>query len=94
MLVKWLVFILVVGSLGCCLTAIVTPVSLAKGRMRFLGSLLIALAIPLGAIDQAITTSDLAPGVMGLLAGAFLAGVGVRKYRRDPEGRTPPAQML
>ena len=94
MLVKWLVFILVIGSLGCGFVAIAIRPSLVRGRIRLLGSILIALAMSLGGIEQTVTTYDFAPIVIGLLAGVVLAWVGVRKYRRDPEGRTRPAQML
>lgn len=79
---------------GCVLIAALTRVSRAKGRIRLAGALLIGTAFPVAALSQAITVGKVLPGVIGVLGGLFLVWVGLRKYRRDPEGRTPLAQIL
>jgi hypothetical protein len=94
MFIKLLVLVLVLFAVGCVVIAALTPVSRAKGRIRLSASLFIGIAIPLGALSQAIAEGKLLLGVAGLVGGVFLVWIGLRKYRRDPEGRTPSAQIL
>jgi hypothetical protein len=97
MLIDLLMLLCAVGfilTLACGVIGALTPVSRAKGRIRLAGSLIIGIAIPLGAIAQAVQEGRLRLGVGGILGGTFLVFVGLRKYHRDPEGRTPPAQLL
>jgi hypothetical protein len=94
MLVKLLVLVFVIFAVGCVVIAALTPVSRAKGRIRLAASLFIGIAFPLGALSQAIGEGKLLPSVVGFVAGVFLVWIGLRKYRRDPEGRTPSAQIL
>jgi hypothetical protein len=94
MLINLLVVVFAVCAVGCGVIAALTPVSRAKGRIRLAGSLFVGTAILLAALSQAIAEGKLRLGVAGLLGAAFLVWVGLRKYRRDPEGRTPSAQIL
>jgi hypothetical protein len=74
------------GAVASLVTAALTPISRANGQMRLAGSLFIGIAFALGALTQSMHTGKSLPGVVGLVAGAFLMCVGIRKYRRDPEG--------
>ena len=47
-----------------------------------------------GGLDQIVKEDHLWPGSIGLLAGVFLVWIGLRKHRRDPEGRTPARSIL
>jgi threonine/homoserine/homoserine lactone efflux protein len=92
--INLLVLVFTLIAVGCVVIAALAPVSRAKGRMRLAGSLSIGIAIPLGGLSQAIREGKLLPSIVGLLGGVFLVWVGLRKYQRDPEGRTPSAQIL
>jgi hypothetical protein len=94
MFIKALVLGLAVCACCCVLIAAFTPISRAKGRARLAGSLFIGIAIPLGVLPEAIAQRKAITAVIGLAAGVFLVWVGMRKYRRDPEGRTPSARIL
>ena len=85
---------LAVCAVFCALAGALIPRSRAKGRLRLLGSLLIGCAFPVMALSQAVAQHKALLIVVGLVCGSFLVWVGFRKYRRDPEGRTPPAQIL
>lgn len=87
-----LVFALCAG--GCVMLAALTSISSAKGRIRLVGSVFIGLAIVLSGLSKAIGEGKPQLGVFGLLGGILLMWLGLRKYRRDPEGRTPPARIL
>jgi hypothetical protein len=74
--------------------AMLIPRSRAKGRMRLAGSLLLGLAFIVtfpGLLQQ---TPHSWRAIVVPVGGVFLIWVGVRKYRRDPEGRTPAARIL
>jgi threonine/homoserine/homoserine lactone efflux protein len=94
MLMNLLVLVFAVCAIGSVVTAALIPVSRAKGRIRLAGSFFIGIAFPLGALEQTIAEGKILPGIVGFIGGAFLVWVGLRKYQRDPEGRTPPAQIL
>jgi len=83
---------LVVLAVMCVLVAALTPVSRAKGRLRLAGSLSIGAVFFIGSVPQIFAVGW--PAVIGTFCGVFLAWVGLRKYRRDPEGRSPSAQIL
>jgi sulfite exporter TauE/SafE len=70
------------------------PTSRLKGRVRLASSLLVGAAFPVMAISQGVMQRKPLLSVVELIAGAFLVWLGLRKYRRDPEGRTPSAQIL
>jgi hypothetical protein len=82
--------------LGLTVAAIasLTPISPRKGLRRLIASLLVASAFFEGSIAQMVGEHRLSPGAFGIGAGAFLAWIGYRKYKRDTEGRTPASQML
>jgi len=94
MFIKALVLGLAICACCCGVIAAFTPISRLKGRARLAGSLFVGIAIPLGALSEAIAHRNIVTAVIGLTAGVFLVWVGMRKYRRDPEGRTPSAQIL
>lgn len=94
MLIDVLALVFFVFAVGCVVIAALTPVSLTKGRIRLSGSLFAGIAVPLSVLSQAIREGKLLLSVVGLLGGVVLVWVGLRKYRRDPEGRTPSAQIL
>ena len=85
---------LVLMGLGCMLVAALKSVSSQKGLWRLAASLLVGAAFIVGSIAQVVKQNQLWPGVFGLGAGAFLMWVGYRKYKKDPNGKTPVAQML
>lgn len=74
--------------------AMVMRRSRAKGRCRLAGSFLLGLAF-ISAFPSALRDAPhLWQALLLPLAGLILIWLGVRKYRRDPEGRTPPAEIL
>ena len=74
--------------------AMLMPRSRAKGKMRLAGSVLLGLGfiwvVPT-AFNGVLPVWRAAPFPV---AGLVFIWLGIRKYRRDPEGRTPPAQIL
>ena len=78
----------------CAFIAALMPVSRSKGQTRLAVSLLVGAGFVLGALSQMAKEGHLWPGILGFAAGAFLSWIGLRKYRRDPEGITPAAKML
>jgi hypothetical protein len=82
--------------LGLTFAAIasLTPISPKKGLRRLIASLLVAAAFLEGSIAQMAAETSLWPGAFGIGMGAFLAWIGYRKYKRDPDGRTPASKML
>jgi lipopolysaccharide export LptBFGC system permease protein LptF len=81
-------------ALFCVLIAAVISVSKAKGQLRLMASILVAAGFILGSLLQMVSEKRLWPGSLGVVAGVFLAWIGLRKYRRDPDGRTPSRLIL
>jgi len=71
------------------LLAATAKASQRKGLLRLSASARVSLGFAAGGVVQVINERRLWPGCFGLVASCFLAWVGVRKYNRDPEGRTP-----
>lgn len=94
MLMKYVVAAFSVSAVCCGVIAALTPVSRTKGRLRVAGSLLIGMAISFGALSQGVAEGNLWLGLVGFLCGVCLVWLGLRKYRRDPEGRTRASQIL
>src|SRR3569833_3271171 len=94
LLIKFLVVLLAISAVCCVIAASLIPVSRAKGRRRLAGSLFIGTAFLLGGLLQAVEQRSVFLVVVGLIGGAVLVWIGLRKYRRDPEGRTPSARIL
>ena len=86
--------VLAVLAVVSVMIAAVTPRSRTKGRLRLAGSLLIGTAFVVGSLCQALIEAKLWLGLVGVSAGLFLGWVGMRKYRRDPEGRTRASKIL
>ena len=84
----------IICALLCAFIAALMPVSRAKGQTRLAASLLVGAGFTVGALVQIEKQAHLWPGIAGLAAGVFLSWIGLRKYRRDPEGLTPAAKML
>jgi hypothetical protein len=80
-------------GLACLLVAALTPVSPRKGWARLFASLLVGTAFVLGSCWQMVKDNRTAPGAIELGVGLFLVYVGVRKFKRDPEGKTPVASI-
>ena len=78
----------------CVLVAAVLPVSVAKGRIRLLGSLSVGAGFAVMSLTQIVNENRLWPTAVLLFGGIFLIWVGLRKYRRDPEGKTPARSIL
>lgn len=85
---------LVLPGLAFAVVAAFTPVSPQKGLRRLVASLLVGAAFAGGSTLQMFIERHLWPGAFGLAAGVFLVWLGLRKHKRDPDGRTPAAQML
>jgi hypothetical protein len=85
---------LILLGLTCALIAVFAPVSPRKGWTRLLSSVLVSAAFAVGSISQIVKDHRLWPGGYGLGAAVFLAWIGMRKRKRDPEGKTPAASML
>ncbi len=85
---------LVLPGLAFAVVAAFTPVSPQKSLRRLIASLLVGAAFAVGSLLQIFTERRLWPGAFGLGAGVFLVWVGFRKRKRDPDGRTPAAQVL
>lgn len=85
---------LILLGLAAALVAALSAVSPQKGLWRLAGSLLVGAAFTVGSMAQMVKETRLWPGIFGLGAGAFLMWIGYRKYKKDPRGNTPAAQML
>jgi threonine/homoserine/homoserine lactone efflux protein len=85
---------LIALGLAFAALAALTQVSPKKGKRRLVASLSVSLAFAEGGVAQVIAQHHLWPGVLGLCGGVFLAWIGFRKQKRDPDGHTPAAQML
>jgi hypothetical protein len=83
-----------VSAFCCGVIAALIPISRIKGQLRLAGSLLIGIAFCIGALSQGVAEHNLRLSVAGFLCGGFLVWLGLRKYRRDPEGRTRASQIL
>jgi thiol:disulfide interchange protein len=81
-------------GLALALVAAIIKVSERKGLFRLAASIAVALGFVIGGAAQMTSERPIWPGCFGLAASCFLAWMGVRKFNRDPEGRTPPASML
>jgi threonine/homoserine/homoserine lactone efflux protein len=86
--------ILAIAATLSALIALLIPVSQSKGRVRLIGSCLIGAAFLLASLTEMIHRKQLWPEGILTAGGIFLVWVGIRKYRRDPEGRTPAAKIL
>jgi len=74
--------------------AAITPISRLKGRLRLAGSCLAGSGIFIEGLTPITRERLIFRSMLCLGAGVFLIWVGLRKYRRDPEGRTQPRQIL
>src|SRR5271163_1592460 len=81
-------FSFVVLACFCVLVAALCPSSRFKGRTRLVGSMSIGAALCLGCLPQIVKDGRLWPGVVGVAGGIALGWLGLRKYQRDPEGKT------
>jgi hypothetical protein len=78
----------------CVVIAALTPVSRFKGQVRLLGSLLAGVAFCTGSVVQIAQEHRQWPGLSLSALGGCLIWFGLRKYSRDPEGKTPSASIL
>lgn len=85
---------LVLLAVLCVIIAALTPVSRLKGQLRLLGSLLAGAAFCTGSVVQVAQDHRQWPGLLLSAMGGCLIWLGLRKYRRDPEGKTPSATIL
>lgn len=85
--------IIVLAALSVPIAAMI-PKSQLKRRFRLAGSLLLGIGLVVASVGEMIQSGRLLPEGILTAGGVFLVYVGVRKYRRDPEGRTAPAQIL
>jgi len=76
------------------LIAALIPVSRLKGRVRLFGSLSVATTFCVASLQEMHRQGDAGKMTLIFVDGIFLVGIGLRKYRRDPEGWTPPALVL
>ena len=83
--------VLVLFAFLCVIVAAMAPVSKLKGQARLLASLSLGLGFFVNCLVQTFAIWQL---LLGLAAGAMLILLGLRKYRRDPEGKTPAATIL
>jgi hypothetical protein len=91
---KFLPVIFILIGLACALIATLMPVATPKGRIRLASSLAVGLGFIIGAIGQVVEEGNIWPGGLGFVVGIFLSWIGVRKYHRDPKGKTRANQML
>ena len=85
---------LVLLAVLCVILAALLPVSRAKGWTRLLGSMFVGAGVGTALLSQPTSDNRVWPRVFGIVAGPLLMWAGLRKHRRDPEGRTPAASIL
>jgi hypothetical protein len=85
---------LILLGLASLLIASFAPVSRQKGWVRLFASIFVSVAFAVGSITQIQSERRIWPGAFGLAVAMFLAWGGLRKHKRDPEGRTPVASIL
>jgi uncharacterized membrane protein len=83
--------VLVLIAFLCVIVAAMAPVSKLKGQARLLASLSLGSGFVVNCLVQRFAIWQL---LLGLTAGALLILLGLRKYRRDPQGKTPVATIL
>jgi hypothetical protein len=83
---------IIVGALSA-LIALAIPISKLRGRVRLLSSLSVGTGFCLySLLPFTYGSSRQRIGLAGV--GILLTWLGLRKYQRDPEGRTPAATIL
>jgi hypothetical protein len=85
---------LVVAAAVIVPISMMMPASRAKGKTRLAGSLLLGAVLVLISVFQVVAGDCRWQEGILLLGGVGLAYLGVRRYRKDPEARTPAAQIL
>jgi len=85
---------LILLGLIFALVAASTKLSPRKGLLRLAASVTVSLGFASGGVAQVILEGRLWPGCLGVVVAGFLSWVGITKYNRDPEGRTPAASIL
>ena len=78
----------------CVIIAALRPVSRQKGQARLLASLFGGAVVSVDSLSKIGKEYLLWPATIELAGGFCLIWLGLRKYRRDPEGRTPAATIL
>jgi hypothetical protein len=85
---------LILLGVFCVIVAALRPVSRQKGQMRLLASLLGGAAVSVDSVTKIGKENLLWPAIIQLVGGFCLIWLGLRKFKRDPKGKTPAAQML
>jgi hypothetical protein len=85
---------LILLGLASLLAAAFMPVSRQKGWTRLFASMFVSAAFAVGSITQIQSMHRLWPGAFGMAVATYLAWIGLRKHKHDPEGRTPVASTL
>ncbi len=85
---------LIVLAILCLIVAALVPVSRAKAYARLLGSLCVGTGFVIDSVLQVVNAGGSWPRYFEGIAGALLLWVGLRKFGRDREGRTPAARIL
>jgi hypothetical protein len=84
--------LIVIGAISA-LIALAIPISKIKGIMRLIGSFTVGAGFC--SASYAILKQGLVvQGTLIITFGLLLLWLGLRKYQRDPEGRTPAASIL
>ena len=92
MILRFLPLGLIALAVICVAAAAILPMSRTKGQVRLAGSLSIGAAFAAGSLLS--TTGQSWQHGVGVAMGASLAWIGLRKYRRDPDGKTSNYSIL
>jgi hypothetical protein len=92
--VRLLPLVPILLAVVCVLVQALMPVSLTKGNTRLAGSILLGGGLSAESVIQMASQHSFWPEVILLPMGGVLIWLGVRKHTRDPEGKTPPADIL
>ena len=92
MILRFLPLGLILLAVLCVVVAAILPISRTRGQFRLAGSLSVGAAFVVGSLLSA-TGQSWQRGV-AIAVGAFLAWIGLRKYRADPNGKTPASSIL
>ena len=92
MILRFLPLGLILLAVLCVAVAAVLPISRTKGQVRLAGSLSLGAAFAVGSLLS--TTGQSWQRGVGVVMGAFLAWIGLRKDRRDPDGKTSARSMF
>lgn len=84
---------LILLGIFCAVIAALRPVSRVKGQVRLLASLFGGAGVSVDSLAWIAKANLVWPAAIELVIGLYLIWIGLRTYRKDPEGKTPTTSI-